>query len=151
MVARCFAKKCLVIDGMAVVQEISAVRNFESCKELGAAFVKLINFKAPGYDAMLIIFDNYSVENLMKVATRERCSGSTSIAKVYKVNDNTKIESMKQFLASSVTKDLLTLYFSQVLREDANAYIITATHQAVLFICQEVVSPEVSSQEELTR
>ena len=122
-----FSKKCRVIDVMAVVQEISAVRNFESCKELGAAIVKLINFKARGYDVTRVIFDNYSVENPMKDATRERRRGSKSIVKVYKVDDNTKIKSMKQFLASSVTKDSLTLYLSQVLIEHANAHIITAT------------------------
>eukprot|EP00794_Sanderia_malayensis_P002266 gene2266-2603_t len=141
-------KKCLVIDGMAVVQEISAVRNFESCKELGAAIVKLIDFKARGYDMTRVIFDNYSVENSMKDATRERRRGSKAIVKVYKVDDNTKIKSMKQFLASSVTKDSLILFLSQVLIKLANARIITATHQAVLSNCQEVVSPGVSSQEE---
>ena len=142
------SKKCLVIDGMAVVQEISAVRNFESCRELGAAVVELIDFKARGYDVTWVIFDNYNVENLMKDATRERRRGSKSIVKVYKVDDNMKIKSMKQFLANSVIKDSLTLYFSQVLIEHANAHIITATHQTVLSNFQEVVSPGVSSQEE---
>ena len=143
-----FSKKCLVIDGMAVVQDISAVRNFQSYNELGAAIVKLINFKSRGYDVTRVIFDNYSVENSMKDATRERRRGSKSIVKVYKVDYNTKIKSMKQFLASFVTKDLLTLYLSQVLIEHADAHIITATHQAVMCNCQEVVSPGVSSQEE---
>eukprot|EP00112_Aurelia_sp_Birch-Aquarium-sp1_P013562 Seg2881.2 transcript_id=Seg2881.2/GoldUCD/mRNA.D3Y31 product="hypothetical protein" protein_id=Seg2881.2/GoldUCD/D3Y31 len=133
---------------MAVVQEISSVRNFENCKEFGAAFVKTINFKARGYDVTRVIFDNYSVENSMKGATRERRRGSTSIVKVYKVDDNTKIKSIKQFLASSVTKDSLTLYLSHVLIEHADAHIITATHLAVMSNCQEVVSPGVSSQEE---
>eukprot|EP00112_Aurelia_sp_Birch-Aquarium-sp1_P010682 Seg2275.4 transcript_id=Seg2275.4/GoldUCD/mRNA.D3Y31 product="hypothetical protein" protein_id=Seg2275.4/GoldUCD/D3Y31 len=143
-----FSKKCLIIDGMAVVQEISSMRNFDNCKEFGAAFVKTINFKARGYDVTRVIFDNYSVENSMKGATRERRRGSTLIVKVYKVDDNTKIKSIKQFLASSVTKDSLTLYLSHVLIEHADAHIIIATHQAVMSNCQEVVSPGVSSQEE---
>ena len=92
-------KKCLIIDGMAVVQEISAVRDFESCKELGAAVVELIDFKARGYDVTRVIFDNYNVENSMKYATRERHRGSQSIVKVYKVDNDTKIESMRHFLA----------------------------------------------------
>ena len=88
------------------------------------------------------------VENSMKDATHERRRGPKSIVKVYKVDDNTKIESMKQFLASSVTKDSQTLYLSQVLIEHANAHIITATHQAVLSNFQEILSPGVSSQED---
>ena len=111
------SKKCLVLDGMAVVQEISAVRNFESCKELGAAVIELIDFKARGCDVTRVIFDNYNVENSIKDATRERRRGSKSIVKVYNVDDNTKIKSMKQFLASSVTKDSPILYLSQVLIE----------------------------------
>ena len=46
----------------------------------------------------------------MKDATCERRGGSKSIVKVYKVDKNMKIKSMKQFLASSVTKDSLTLF-----------------------------------------
>ena len=86
------SKRCLVIDGMAVIQEISAVRNFKSCKELRAAAVKLIDFKAPGYDVTRVILDTYNVENSMKDATRERCRGSKSIVKVYKVDNNMKIK-----------------------------------------------------------
>ena len=106
------SQKCLVINGMAVVQEISGVKNFDSCKELGAAVVKLIDFKARGYVVTRVIFDNYNVENLMKDATRERRRGSKSIVNVYKVDDNMKIKSMKQFLANSVTEDSLTLSFT---------------------------------------
>ena len=97
---------------------------------------------------MRVVFDNYNVQNSMKDATRVRRRGSKSIVKVYKVDDNTKLKSMKQFLASSVTKDSLTLHLSHALIEQANAHIITTTHQAVLSTFEKVVSPGVRSQEE---
>ncbi len=83
-----------------------------------------------------VIFDNYSVLNPMKDVTCERRRGSKAVVKHNKVGDNMKIKSMKQFLASSVTKKSLTLYLLQVLINLANTLIITATHQAVLSNCQ---------------
>lgn len=43
---------CLVVDGMAVVQEIMAVKPLESCKELGDAYVTLIDAK--GHNTILL-------------------------------------------------------------------------------------------------
>lgn len=43
--------------------------------KLGAAVVKLINFKAGWHDVTRVIIDNYSVEDPMKDATRQKRRG----------------------------------------------------------------------------
>jgi len=42
----------LVVDGMAVLQELMAVLNFQRGKELARAYVKLIDTRARGYTAV---------------------------------------------------------------------------------------------------
>ena len=37
------SETCLVVDGMGVVQELMAVKNFKTCKELGTSFVTLMD------------------------------------------------------------------------------------------------------------
>ena len=41
--------KCLIIDGMAVVQELMAVRDFRDGKEFASNFVMLVDSKGEGY------------------------------------------------------------------------------------------------------
>jgi len=36
---------CLIVDGMAILRELMAVKNVKTCKELGASYVKLIDSK----------------------------------------------------------------------------------------------------------
>ena len=66
---------CLIVDGMAVVQELMAVKQFKSCKALGDAFVSLIDAKARCYQIVRVVFDNYSVHGSLKETTRERRRG----------------------------------------------------------------------------
>jgi len=51
---------CLRVDGMAVLHELMAVKNFKDCKDLGVSYIKLIDSKARGYDQVRVIFDNYT-------------------------------------------------------------------------------------------
>jgi len=37
---------CLVVDGMAVLHELMAVKSFKDCKDLGVSYVKIIDSKA---------------------------------------------------------------------------------------------------------
>ena len=70
------AHHCLIVDGMAVVQELMAVKSFKNCDDLGNAYVKLINAKASKYYVTRVIFDNYSKAQPLQEATRQRRRGS---------------------------------------------------------------------------
>ena len=61
-----------VVDRMAVVQELMAVKQFKNCKALSDAYVLLIHAKAHCYQIVRVVFDNYSVEGSLKETTRER-------------------------------------------------------------------------------
>ena len=139
---------CLVVDGMAVVQELMAVKNFCTCKELATSFVKLIDSKAREYCQMRIIFDNYTKTASMKEQTRERRKGMVKGNKSYIVQDSTAIKDKKIFLASSSTKDSLTLYLSDQLIRYSTAKVMTATRQAVMTNYDCETMPCVSTQEE---
>ena len=114
-----YINTCLIIDAMAVVQELMSVKPLVNCKSLSDAFVSNIDSKARRYDLTRVIFDNYSVDGSLKEATRERRRGTKSPARGYKVEDSTKIRNNKSFLGSMVTKDLLTLYLAQKLKDNA--------------------------------
>ena len=62
-----------------------------------------------------LVFDNYTKEASMKEQTRERRKGKVRVTKSYIVQDSTGIKDKKTFLASSSTKDSLTLYLSHQL------------------------------------
>ena len=62
---------CLVVDGMAVLYELMAVKNFKDCKDLGASHIKLIDSKARGYHQVRVIFDNYTKVSSLKEGTRQ--------------------------------------------------------------------------------
>ena len=56
---------------MGVVQELMAVQNCKTCKELATSYIALIDSKARGYCQVRVIFDNNTKE-AMKEQTRER-------------------------------------------------------------------------------
>ena len=64
-----------VVDRMAVVQELMAVKQFKNCKALSDAYVSLIHAKARCYQIVRVVFDNYSAEGSLKETTRERRRG----------------------------------------------------------------------------
>ena len=75
-----YTNTCLIIDAMAVVQELMSVKPLVNCKSLSDAFVSIIDSKARRYDLTRVIFDNYSVDGSLKEATRERRRGNKSPA-----------------------------------------------------------------------
>ena len=77
---------CLVVDGMGVVQELMAVKNFKTCKELATSFVTLIDSNARGYCQVRVIFDNYTKNASLKEQTRERRKGKLKGTKSYIVH-----------------------------------------------------------------
>ena len=57
---------------MGVVQELMAVQNCKTCKELATSYIALIDSKARGYCQVRVIIDNNTKEASMKEQTRER-------------------------------------------------------------------------------
>jgi len=103
----------LIVDGMAVLQELMAVRNFQRGKELARAYVKVIDTRAQGYAAVRVVFDNYTKAILLKESTRERRRGKVKEVRSFKVEYSTQIKDKATFLASNATKDSVTLYVAQ--------------------------------------
>ena len=106
---------CLRVDGMAVLHELMAVKNFKDCKDLGVSYIKLIDSKARGYDQVRVIFDNYTKVSSLKEGTRQRRRGDIKGTRSYIVDSSTRIRDKCTFLASNDTKDLLTLYLAEQL------------------------------------
>ena len=48
------------------MQELMAVMNFKTCKELATSFVKLTDSKARGHCQVRVIFDNYTKKVSLK-------------------------------------------------------------------------------------
>ena len=109
-----------------------AVQNGKTCKELATSYIALIESKARGYCQVRVIFDNYTKEAAMKEQTIERRKGKVRVTKSYIVQDSTGIKDKKTFLASSSTKDSLTLYLSHQLIRYSAVKVMTATRQEVM-------------------
>ena len=140
---------CLVIDGMAVLKELMAIKNFDNCKDLGISYVKLIDSKGQGYRQVRVIFDNYHNVSRLKTATRERRRGKSKGNRSYIVEDGTSIRDKATFLSTNNTKDSLTLYIAQQLIDQSNAdNLVTVTCMNVMTNAGSHVATGVSSQEE---
>ena len=50
------SETCLVVEGMGVVQELMAVQNGKTCKELATSYIALIDLKARGYCQVRVIY-----------------------------------------------------------------------------------------------
>jgi hypothetical protein len=81
----------LIVNGMAVLQELMAFKNFKHCKDLRTSFVKLIDSKSRGYYQFRVIFDNYTKVNSLEEGTRERCRGKSKGSRSYMAEDATFI------------------------------------------------------------
>ncbi len=138
---------CLVIDGMAVVHEVASVKSLATCKDLADAYVDLVESKGRNYSVVRVVFDNYSINGSLKEGTRERRKGR-KVVRYFKAEDTTKLRDIKSFLASTPTKDSLTLYLSQKLTELAKIQVIVATRRSVSLNRSGELNPGVSSQEE---
>ena len=125
-----------------------AVQNCKTCKELATSYIALIDSEARGHCQVRVIFDNYTKEVSMKEQTRERRKGKVRVTKSYIVQDSTGIKDKKTFLASSSTKDSLTLYRSHQLIRYSAVKVMTATRQEVMTNYECETMPGVSTQED---
>lgn len=140
---------CLVVDGMAVLHELMAVKNVKNCKDLGTSYVKLIDSKARGYGQVRIIFDNYTIVSSLKEGTRESRRGKSKGINSYIVEDATCIKDKGTFLASNETKDSLTLYLAQqLINQSTTKNLVTVTRSSIMTNSECHVSTGVSTHEE---
>jgi hypothetical protein len=137
-----------VVDGMAVVQELMAVRNFKTGNDLARGYVTLTDTKARGYSAVRVVFDNYTKVSSLKEGTRECRRGKLQAISFYKVDDSTQIMDKSMFLASNSTKDSLSLYLAQQLIDNSTVNVVMATRKRVMVNCDCNVATGVSTQEE---
>lgn len=108
--AATFMPKAILFDGMAVVNEAHAVKEkILNCKDLATILIQLIRSKSRSYDESYILFDDYEVES-MKDVVRDFRTGDKSKKTGYKVEDNTRISNLKDFLATKQTKQRLVEY-----------------------------------------
>ncbi len=73
-------KRCTVIDGMAVVQEMGEPNWVRTCDDLAKHFCTQIKQRSSGYDEIHVVFDRYDLDVSLKASTRaRRLGGSTPI------------------------------------------------------------------------
>ena len=103
--------KVAIVVGMA---EVQAIDKPKSIKDLGHHFASRIKAKFGTYDEVHVIFDDYTVKNSLKTATRSKRLGGLASVR-YKIIDSTKIQHipMKKLLSLEGTKDELTMFFSE--------------------------------------
>ena len=106
--------KVAIVDGMAEVQAIDKPKSIKTCKDLGHHFASRIKAKFGTYNEVHVIFDDYTVKNSLKTATRSKRLGGLASVR-YKITDSTKIQHvpMKKLLSHEGTKDELTMFFSE--------------------------------------
>jgi len=88
----------------------------KTCMQWADHFTATLDSKCSDYDEVHLVFDRYDLPTSLKEATRERRHGGKP-ATAYHVADNTAVGkvSAKQFLASTTTKDELTVYLAKKL------------------------------------
>ena len=143
-------KKVAIVDGMAEVQCLYKPTTIKTCKDLSQHFVTQFNEKYKAYDEVHLVFDDYTVTNSLKTATRQKRQG-ISASVHYKIGDTTKIQhiTMKRLLSHTKTKDELTDYLSKKMMEDAentgNKFVV-AWRQNVSYTTEDIYAD--SSHEE---
>ena len=79
----------------------------ESYKELGDAYVTLIDAKGHNYLTTRVIFDNYVIEGSLKKASQDRRRGNKAPVRGYKAEDATKKKMLNHFLETLLRKEIL--------------------------------------------
>lgn len=106
-----------IVDGMALLHTYHKPNTVKTVLELGVSFSKYIGNKFSNYSEVHVIFDSYRDNSLKKAMRDIRQKGSDPIQ--YKIRPETKIASipMNKLLAHDKTKDELTEFLSEHLRQ----------------------------------
>ena len=139
-----------LIDGMAELQGLDKPKSVSTVLELSDHFIARFYTKYNRYDEVHLIFDDYTISNSLKTATRKKRLGQ-SVSVHYKIDDSSKIQHliMKRLLSHVQTKDELTVYladkiFDYALSEEND--IVVAYRQNVCYTTGN--NYEASSHEE---
>ena len=128
-------RKCLVIDGMAVLHLMTNTRNITNMSSLSTAFNARIGEKIQLYDEVRLVFDPYP-EGSRKQTTREKRKKGAE-ATYYSVNESTNISgiSMTQFLSHEKTKQEVTVFlakqFIEAYKESKTIYVTSYRNHPV--------------------
>ena len=82
--------KVAIADGMAKVQATDKPKPIKTCKDLGDHFASHMKSKFGTYNEVHVIFDDYTVSNSLKTATRSKRLGCLAYVR-YRITDSTKI------------------------------------------------------------
>src|SRR5678816_2621220 len=80
------------------MQQLMAVRNFKTGKDLVEGYRELIDTKGRGYVSVRVVFDNYTKGFSLKESTRQRRRGKLKSIQSYTVEDSTQIRDSACFL-----------------------------------------------------
>jgi len=58
-------EKAIILDGMAVVHEVSG-QQLKTCLEIAQAFIGAINSKSQNYTLVHVVFDRYDIDKSLK-------------------------------------------------------------------------------------
>ena len=75
---------------MAEVQAIDKLKSIKTCKDLGHHFALHMKSKFGTYCEVHVIFDDYTVSNSLKTATRVKRLGCL-VSVRYRITDSTRI------------------------------------------------------------
>ena len=135
---------------MAELQGLDKPKSVSTVLELSEHFIARFYTKYNRYDEVHLIFDDYTISNSLKTATRKKRLGQ-SVSVHYKIDHSSKIQhlTMKRSLSHVQTKDELTIYlankiFDYALSEKKN--IVVAHRQNVCYTTEN--NYEASSHEE---
>lgn len=79
-------EKAIILDGMAVVNELSC-QKIKTCLEIAQAFVRAIDSKSQNYTLVHVVFDRYDIDKSLKTRTRNRRQGKEGACCKYDVSD----------------------------------------------------------------
>ena len=139
-----------IIDGMAELQGLDKPKSVSTVLELSDHFIARFYTKYNRYDEVHLIFDDYTISNSLKTATRKKRLGQ-SVSVHYKIDDSSKIQhlTMKRLLSHVQTKDELTVYLANKIFDyalSAKKNIVVAYRQNVCYTTEN--NYEASSHEE---
>lgn len=107
-------ERCLILDGMAVVQSLVKVSWVKSCSDFAVLFNQKVEhyIKEQPFTEVRLVFDSYAPNSLKKATRLKRNQTCRSL--YYRVEDSTNISDIlfKESLSNEATKRELTAYLA---------------------------------------
>ena len=107
-------ERCLLLDGMAVVQSLVKVAWVKTCSDFAVLFNQKVehHINEQPFTEVRLVFDSYAPNSLKKATRSRRNQACRSL--YYRVEDGTNISdiSFKEFLSNEATKRELTTYLA---------------------------------------